>query len=121
MISEVRLKINKKRNKILLLLLPFQYLKYVKRLIGWQTFFYIKLFVRKKENKNPLKSLEYRRGSKLKLVPKVTINKRFFFVLPSINNVSFADSRNDTYLEIVWFFAYLVILHENTTAESMVN
>ena len=54
-------------------------------------------------------------------MPKVTINKSVFFVLPSINNVSFAGSRKDTYLEIVWFFAYLVILHENTTAESMVN
>ena len=53
-------------------------------------------------------------------MPKVTINKRFF-VLPSINNVSFAGSRKETDLEIVWFFAYLVILHENTTAESMVN
>ena len=46
----------------------------------------------------------------------MTINKRFI-VLPRINNVSFASSRK----EIVWFFAYLVIAHENTTAESMVN
>ena len=70
----------------------------------------------KKIKQKSLKSPEYRRGSKLKLVPKVTINKRFF-VLP----ISFAGSRKDTYLEIVWFFAYLVILHENTSAESMVN
>ena len=27
----------------------------------------------------------------------------------------------DIDLEIVWFFAYWVIVHENTTAESMVN
>ena len=40
MILEVRLKINKKRNKILFLLLPLQYLKYVKRSMGWQTFLY---------------------------------------------------------------------------------
>ena len=41
--------------------------------------------------------------------------------MPSINNVSFAGSRKDIDLEIVWFFAYWVIVHENTTAESMVN
>ena len=50
----------------------------------------------------------------------MTINKRFI-VLLSINNVSFVGSRKDVHLEIVWFFAYFVILHENTTAESMVN
>ena len=50
----------------------------------------------------------------------MTINKRFF-VLPSINYVSFAGSRKDIDLERVWFFAYWVIVHENTTAESMVN
>ena len=48
-------------------------------------------------------------------------HKQEVFVLPSINNVSFAGSRKDTYVEIVWFFAYLVILRENTIAESMVN
>ena len=43
--------------------------------------------------------------SKIEIVLKVTINKRFF-VLPSINNVSYAGSRKDIDLEIVWFFAY---------------
>ena len=37
------------------------------------------------------------------------------------SNVSFAGSRKDINLEIVWFFAYWVIVHENTTVESMVN
>ena len=50
----------------------------------------------------------------------MTINKRFIG-LPSMNNDSFVGSRKDIDLEIVWFFAYWVIVHENTTAESMVN
>ena len=33
-------------------------------------------------------------------------HKQEVFVLPSINNVSFAGSRKDIDLEIVWFFAY---------------
>ena len=49
----------------------------------------------------------------------MTINKRFLF--NSINNVSFAGTRKDIDLEIVWFFAYRVIVDDNTTAESMVN
>ena len=40
--------------------------------------------------------------------------------MPKINNVSFAGSRKDIDLEIAWFFAYLVIVDKNTTAESMV-
>ena len=45
-ILEVRPKIKKK--SILLLPLPLQYLQYVKRLIGWQTFFINNLYEKSK-------------------------------------------------------------------------
>ena len=57
-------------------------------------------------------------------IPKIgakSDHKQKVFVLLSINNVSFVGSRKDIDLEIVWFFAYWVIVHGNTTAESMVN
>ena len=40
------------------------------------------------------------------LVGAKSDHKQEFFVLPSINNVSYAGSRKDIDLEIVWFFAY---------------